>query len=109
VAEHLSIDTSNYGRIERGQSSISIDRLEKLAKLYKISITELLKEGNKTETLNLKAQESPNAENISHLFITHLKAEVSFLRELLIAKDTQIAYFIEASKENTNTTTKKVI
>jgi transcriptional regulator with XRE-family HTH domain len=32
LAENLSIDTSNYGRIERRKSSISIDRIEKLAR-----------------------------------------------------------------------------
>lgn len=100
VAEYLSIDTSNYGRIERGQSSISIDRIEKLAKLYKISIPELINEDAKKEATVASPQISSIVENSTDLFIKHLKEEVIFLRELLKAKDSQIAYFIDTNKEN---------
>lgn len=31
VADYIGIDTTNYGRIERGRSSISFDRLVQLA------------------------------------------------------------------------------
>jgi len=96
VAEHLGVDTTNYGRIERGQSSITIDRLEVLAKLYNVPITEILNINNLT---NATTKIPENNTNTTEYFINHLKEEVDFLRGLIKAKDTQIAYFIDTNKE----------
>ena len=53
MAEKLFIDTVNYGRIERGQAKLTIDRLIKIAQLLNVEIYELLKADIKEEqTIN---------------------------------------------------------
>ncbi len=41
VAECLNIDPVNYGRIERGQAKITVERLEQIAEIFGISLMEL--------------------------------------------------------------------
>jgi transcriptional regulator with XRE-family HTH domain len=97
VADYIGIDTTNYGRIERGQASISFDRLEQLANLYQMTVVELV-----MQLVNVKFNPKKELiENVSFIdTIDYLKKEVSFLRELLKTKDSQIAYFIEKNKES---------
>ena len=41
VAEKLGIDTVNYGRIERGQASLTVDRLMQLSEIMEFDIIEI--------------------------------------------------------------------
>lgn len=41
VAYDLGIDYSTYGKIERGQIALTVDRLEKIAKILGVTIDEL--------------------------------------------------------------------
>lgn len=96
VADYIGIDTTNYGRIERGQTSITFDRLMQLAQLYKLNIIELVAMLTNSKITNTKEP----SDNI-HLLeaIDYLKNEVAFLRESLITKDAQISYLLELNKE----------
>ena len=79
IAEVLGIDTTSYGRIERGDRKLTTERLAIPAKHYNISDSALL--GN-TEILEEKPQEvSTNSE-----FVNYLKEENSFLRNIIISK-----------------------
>ncbi|TVR83259.1 MAG: XRE family transcriptional regulator [Chitinophagaceae bacterium] len=42
VAYCLNIDSANYGRMERGETKITIDRLEAIAKIFEINMLDLL-------------------------------------------------------------------
>jgi transcriptional regulator with XRE-family HTH domain len=42
LADELQIDVANYSRLERGETSISIERLQKIAGLLEVNINELL-------------------------------------------------------------------
>ena len=42
IADELGIDVANYSRLERGETSITIDRLQKIADLLEVEITELI-------------------------------------------------------------------
>lgn len=42
VAEYLGMPQSNYYKIEAGQMSLSVERLQKLCNLYKVPITKLI-------------------------------------------------------------------
>lgn len=66
MAEKLFIDTVNYGRIERGQSKLTIDRLFKIAEILNVKVEDLLK---------VKNDEHLTAERI-------LNFEIKILREL---------------------------
>ena len=96
VADYIGIDTTNYGRIERGQTSITFDRLEQLAKLYGLSIVEFVVTLTNSKPIN-------NTENADSAYfintIDYLKKEVLFLRESLIARDFQIAHLLELDQE----------
>jgi transcriptional regulator with XRE-family HTH domain len=43
VAEQLGLAPSNYGRVERGLTEITIDRLEKLSEIFEMSVNAILK------------------------------------------------------------------
>lgn len=43
VAEKLGLAPSNYGRVERGLTEITIDRLEKLGEVFEMSVNAILK------------------------------------------------------------------
>lgn len=41
VAYDLGIDYSTYGKIERGQISLTVDRMEKIAKILNVKVSEI--------------------------------------------------------------------
>ncbi|MBN9293283.1 MAG: helix-turn-helix transcriptional regulator [Flavobacteriia bacterium] len=46
MADELGIDGANYGRLERGETGISVDRLKKVAKILGVKTSFLI--GDKT-------------------------------------------------------------
>lgn len=92
IAEILGIDTTSYGRIERGDRKLTTERLALLAKHYKISISALL---SNNETIEEKPQETA----VNTEFVNYLKEENSFLRSSIISKDKQLDFLIEITKE----------
>lgn len=50
VAEELNMTTGNYGKIERGEISISVDHLAKISKALHVSIAELFGEKGTSST-----------------------------------------------------------
>lgn len=53
VASKLNIDPVNYGRLERGQSKITIDRLQLLCQILDVDICNILSTKNKEYDNNL--------------------------------------------------------
>jgi transcriptional regulator with XRE-family HTH domain len=88
VADYLEIDTTNYGRMERGQVAISVERLEKLASLYETSVTKILA---MTTTEEIDSIEITYAKEL----VDELRKEVQYLKEQLNVKDTQITKLID--------------
>ena len=52
VAEKLGIDTVNYGRIERGQASLTVDRLMQLSEIMEFDIIEIFESEFKHDNAN---------------------------------------------------------
>lgn len=48
MAEKLDMSTNGYSKIERGQSKLSLDRLEKIAQIFNIDIVELMATNDKS-------------------------------------------------------------
>jgi transcriptional regulator with XRE-family HTH domain len=92
IAEYLGIDTTSYGRLERGERNLSADRLELIAKFYKISVNILLEGINLVESTTQK-------QNSEYDFLEYLKQENQFLRNSIATKDKQIDFLIELNKE----------
>lgn len=92
IADHLGIDTTSYGRIERGDRNLSAARLEVLAKFYKVSVNSILDEDNEVDSAIQK-------QDLSIEFLEYLKQENQFLRSSIASKDKQLDFLIELNKE----------
>lgn len=42
VAEKLSMSTTGYAKIERGQTNISVDKLKQIAQIFNVNVAQLL-------------------------------------------------------------------
>lgn len=93
VAEYLGIDTTSYGRIERGNRKLNTERLTKLAKFYGISVYELVREEDEVSiAAEVESQQSKNADPL----LAHLQSENNFLRSQLQIKEEQITLLLKA-------------
>lgn len=91
IAEYLGIDTTSYGRIERGERNLSTDRLELISKFYNISLNAVL--GG-----SITKEQTPK-ESLETDFLEFLKQENQFLRNSILSKDKQLDFLIELNKE----------
>ncbi|AMS27543.1 hypothetical protein AEM51_11460 [Bacteroidetes bacterium UKL13-3] len=92
IADYLGIDTTSYGRLERGERKISTERLELLAVYYKLPVHELLqKEKNTIVTQQIETNNDD--------FFEYLKRENQILLNSISAKDKQLEFLIELNKE----------
>ncbi len=71
VALELNIDAVNYGRLERGQSKITVDRLERIAKIL----------GVKTVVFFMDETEVNGDELINNHILNEILNEVKIIRE----------------------------
>ncbi len=98
IAYDLGIDYSTYGKIERGQISLTVDRLEKVAKILQVSVEEIYKWDKKT------ANKDPENEKIRQEYykhvseIEHLKTELELAKQQLFDKE-KIIKLLEGSKK----------
>ena len=99
VADQLGMSVTAYGNLERGESSLSFDRLEEIAKVLEVSVQDIL---NIPEQFNVqsivnsqvgfsqkelhyylnKSSDEENGEIESYKqTIVHLEKEIEYLRE----------------------------
>jgi transcriptional regulator with XRE-family HTH domain len=71
VAYDLGIDYSTYGKIERGQIALTVDRLEKIATILKVSVEELYK----WKEISLKSSEAESGQ-VEETLIKELKIKL---------------------------------
>lgn len=99
VAYDLGIDYSTYGKIERGQIALTVDRLEKIAVILQVSVEELykwhevsVKSSDDTEDeTNILAKEQYAKLHKCQLELEAAKREVGLLEEQLKDKEKIIA------------------
>lgn len=75
-AEKIGITQTNYSNFERGRIDISISRLEKIAEVFNVPITELLSIQN-FEFSNSNINEELKNEN------TKLKQKIAFIENII--------------------------
>lgn len=94
VADKLGMSVTAYGNIERGDSSLSFDRLEEIASVMEVTVQDIL---NIPEQLNIHSISNSNNVGFNHTFndyrvvdkeseafkiaIDNLQKEVEYLRE----------------------------
>ena len=98
VAQRLNMSVSGYGGIERGRVNIPYLRLQKIAEVFEVDLTELLNLDEKT-VFNLAGTQNDQSNwhiNTSNtLEITELKHELEKSQILLQERDKEIAYLKE--------------
>lgn len=105
LAEKLNISPSGYAKIERGENSINIERLEQIANVFNIDVWELMKptekycifqithKDNQTISENSDSNEQFTIYSSSFddtLEIEKLKLTIKHQQELLTIKDQEI-------------------
>lgn len=90
MAEKLSISVSAYAKLERGETDITLSRIEKIANLYGLKPTEMINVENKTDfSFN-------NNQNNSHVYQNscnnpaNLSEEINLLKTHIITLDSSL-------------------
>lgn len=98
MAERLGMSTNGYAKIERGESNLSVAKLEKIATVLELPLDDLLAINEKSVIclINENSQHSSNyygavQENELAMQIKELQLQLSHAKELLLAKDALIA------------------
>ncbi|SSY80775.1 helix-turn-helix domain-containing protein [Alysiella crassa] len=96
MAEKLNITAGGYAKIERGESAINLNRLQQIAQILNIKVTELLKNdaglviqlnGDNNHQTSFYA--TPSSDLISE--IEKLQLIIQHKNELLAQKDRELA------------------
>lgn len=91
MAEKLSMSPNGYAKIERGQSSINLDKLQQIANVFNIDMGELITCKDRSIFFAVGGDNSYNLTN-SHFGTNEaLTAENEKLNSLLEMKDTLLA------------------
>ncbi|WP_118794400.1 helix-turn-helix domain-containing protein [Haemophilus haemolyticus] len=88
MAEKLSMSPNGYAKIERGQSSINLDKLQQIANVFNIDMGELITAQDKSFFFSI----GDHTNNNSYFGVSNiLAAENKKLNSLLAMKDTLLA------------------
>ncbi len=102
IAHRLNISPSTYGSIERGETKLSLGRLEELAKIFDIDLA-LLLDSSEKNIFNLGGTYSNHCQNWYSYSQSELQHEVEKLHLLLQERDKEVSYLrelIELLKRN---------
>jgi transcriptional regulator with XRE-family HTH domain len=59
VAEELNMSAGNYGKIERGEVALTVDKLQRICQILQVSISDILDDHTiTTATTNVKANKN---------------------------------------------------
>ena len=87
MAEKLAMSANGYAKIERGQSSLSIDKLKQIAQIFNIDMVDLLI--NEDKTFFFSIGDHTNSHNVNQADKFQILLETK--DELLKQKDGEIA------------------
>lgn len=99
LAEKLNISPSGYAKIERGENSVNVERLEQIANVFNINVWQLMKPDDKTYVLQIINKDNRIiSESNSAIFsvnsntaeVEKLELIVQYQKELLAQKDKDI-------------------
>lgn len=107
MAEQLGLTRNGYAKIERGESTPSLERLDEIAKLFGISVIDLLKLSDKSIILQTQNQQAnyyqnyTNSENLQNE-IDKLKLVIAHKDEIIQQKDEYIQILKKVANINTD-------
>ncbi|MBR0574589.1 MULTISPECIES: helix-turn-helix domain-containing protein [Pasteurellaceae] len=85
MADKLAMSTNGYAKIERGETGLHLDKLEKIAKVFDMDLVELLSVSDKS-VICLVNENSTNSSNY-YGSSQELSTEIEKLKLTLIHKD----------------------
>lgn len=95
MAEKLGMTRNGYAKIERGESTPNLERLDEIASVLGVKVIELLRLENKQVVCQISENHSNNhyynSDNSSAPEIEKLKLVIAHQNELLAQKDEYIA------------------
>lgn len=98
MAHQLNMSASGYGAIERGETNTSYAKLQKIARVFNMDVSELESIDKKNiihlENNNATLTNCPSTNNI-YLSPVELKYEVEKLNLIIKSKDQEIEYLKE--------------
>ena len=107
MANKLSLSTNGYANIERGETKLSVERLEQIANILEIDVTELLAFGENS-SITYTHLHSPNTQNLTifgnasndmlELEISKLQLIINHKDELISNKDILLTEVTQPSK-----------
>lgn len=105
MAEMLNMSKNGYGKLERGESKITVEHLQHIANVFNIDIADLLKEDRKFSLLigDNHGNYANKYYNSDHE-IEKLKLIIRHKDELLAQKDKEIALLRRLSGIDVNQT-----
>lgn len=90
MANQLQMSSSAYAKIERGETRLHLDKLQKIAQIFNIDLFELITMDGKNIILNINESGESNNTNYSNANETLIK-DVENLQNLLQQKDILLA------------------
>ncbi|CAN5415126.1 hypothetical protein BH10BAC2_BH10BAC2_17990 [soil metagenome] len=107
VADKLGMSVTAYGNIERGDSSLSFDRLEEIAAVMEVTVQDIL---NIPEQLNIHSITNSNNVGFNHHTTIHdnrADGEVDAYKQSIENLKMEIDYLREQNKQLVNLLGKK--
>lgn len=102
VAEQLSMSPSGYAKIERGETKLHLDKLEKIAQIFHIDVVDLINnDKNICVLINENSSSSSNYYNSDNQLILEnekLKLSLSFQEKLIEQQKAEIALLKEMNE-----------
>ena len=102
VAEQLSMSPSGYAKIERGETKLHLDKLEKIAQIFHIDVVDLINnDKNICVLINEDSSSSSNyysSDNELILENEKLKLSLSFQEKLIEQQKAEIALLKEMNE-----------
>ncbi len=103
MAYRLNMSMSGYGSIERGETNVNLSRLEKIAKVFEIDLSELVNlneknlfHGGDNQTVHVGGNQTVQySSNINSLSKSDLQLETEKLRLINEQQAKEIAYLKE--------------
>ena len=89
MAQELDLTPNGYGKIERGDSKVTFDKLEKIANILKIKLADLIDLNGTAPNLDFYENKIENNHNVANIIICEIsenerklyEQQINFLKE----------------------------
>ncbi|MDE4519960.1 helix-turn-helix domain-containing protein [Moraxella catarrhalis] len=87
MANELGLSTNGYANLERSETRLSVDRLEQIANIFGVGITELMTSDENNTIMVYHSTSTSNLNIFSNASESMLEAEIARLQLIISHKD----------------------